>query len=80
MYLNQKQRIKSPKYFFQVQMKAKVESLPNKLHTIVSTDKPIFSSPQIQLLCLARALLRGTKVLVVEEIQTCYDARYVDSN
>ncbi|XP_064637687.1 ATP-binding cassette sub-family C member 4-like isoform X2 [Lineus longissimus] len=58
-----------------VQMKTKVECLPNKLHTIVSTDKPIFSSAQIQLLCLARALLKGTTVLVLEEIQTCYDAR-----
>lgn len=54
-------------------MYEKVYSLPQNLFTQVSESNNLFSSGQKQLLCLARAIIRKTKVLVLDEALTNID-------
>ena len=57
----------------EVKMYEKVYSLPQNLFTQVSESNNLFSSGQKQLLCLARAIIRKTKVLVLDEALTNID-------
>lgn len=51
----------------QVQMSDYVRSLKDQLDTVVSESNNIFSVGQKQLVCMARAMLRKTKILVLDE-------------
>jgi ABC-type multidrug transport system fused ATPase/permease subunit len=62
-----------------VQLKDPIKQMDLGLETVVGSGKSVLSAGQKQLLCIGRAILKNSKILLIDEATSNVDNEYVNS-